>query len=332
MLPGLGRRSCQVAVLAMLAACGGVGRDDFVAAWIDADCERAARCGEYVSKEACVAHDHVTRAIDQDLLDLIQMVASPRISYDAGEGAACIERRRNASCDRTSADWRTIAASCAPAFRGEVPTGGVCYLDAECRDSACPARNCSEPRCCARTCAEQPRPAQRGESCSERPCVEGNFCNDFQVCTELLPAGSMCNLFFDCAYGLSCDGGVCENPPGRGESCVDGGCENWFGDRCAPASGTCERLATAGEPCVWGADCQLPFLCVSSVCVDPPEAGESCAEGVFCRSNAYCNGSVCVARRAEGEFCDSALECQTGHCDGATASASGICAKPPTCG
>ncbi|HUQ06597.1 MAG TPA: hypothetical protein VM261_29040 [Kofleriaceae bacterium] len=243
----------------------------------------------------------------------------------------CIERRRNASCDRTTADWRTVAASCAGAFRGEVPNGGTCYLAVECRDGDCPVNPCSVDTCCSHTCVDVPEPAHRGESCAGRPCVDGSFCNEFQICTALVAAGGACSSWEQCSYGLYCNGSVCANTPGRGEPCSEEICENWFGDRCLPASGTCEPLAAAGEPCEWSTDCQLPLLCEASICSDPPEVGEPCVDSGFCRVGAYCSGGICVAQQANGEPCAGGLECKTLFCDGATATSLGTCADTRPC-
>jgi hypothetical protein len=315
--------------LALLAACGGVGRDDFVSAWIDADCERAARCGEYISKEACVAFEGVRRAFDREVLVLEANVASSRVSYDGGEAADCIERRRTASCDRTSADWRRSSAGCAAAFDGEVSNGGQCYLDAECRSGECAVGACSES-CCVGTCFDVLAPAHIGESCAERGCVDGAFCdrNDpNQVCKALRPAGSPCGNHDECGYGLSCSEGTCVDTPARGEPCSTAPfCENWFGDVCSSASGTCEPLPVVGGLCRFNNDCQAPLVCNASVCAAPPDAGEPCLDRI-CGAGTYCAAGTCATQSPEGALCTVGDECTTFWCDD-----TGHCTSPPTCG
>jgi hypothetical protein len=323
-------RSWLAFVIIVIVGCGGIPRDEYVAAWIDADCDRAVRCGEVASKEVCVAWPGLSRARDTTLSDIQYAVASRRVDYDRGRAAACVDERRYAACDRTTADWRA-AGACAEVFAGRVEMGGDCLADAECCSGAC-LRGHNTNACAFGTCVE-PQPQIRvGEPCSfSRYCVDGAYCDGVGfVCAPLKPQGAACDSQEECAFGTYCENGTCVSTPGRGEACPEESCGNWLGDRCDPQSGTCVALGRVGGSCDYDSQCQVPLTCRDGTCAELPGVGQPCFD-VFCALDAFCDAGVCVARRSEGEPCAWSGECLRSSCIKPSSGEPGVCGPPPPC-
>jgi len=309
-------------VAATLGACDGVSLDEYFVAELDADCERRARCGEWTSKEECIAWNSVHASHRE--LDLHRSVDEGRISYEPRHARACLEHLRNASCDWTSEERRTDDAECDAVFRGTVPTGGSCFTEEDCTGD-CFEVLCGDT-CCAGECVDEVR-AAIGESCEADECVEGAFCNSNDTCARLAAEGAACEERHGCGYGLDCVDGTCRDAPERGEACPGNICANDAGDRCDQITLTCVARSALGEPCAYDEACQEPLACgPASVCVELPGIGAPCLD-VFCGRGAFCDAGVCAAPRPTGAPCSWSLECETRSCN-----ESGVCAEPVPCG
>jgi len=125
----------------------------------------------------------------------------------------------------------------------------------------------------------------------------------------------------DCARGLWCLAGTCQDPCGAeamllgvGEACRDemgqslGDCDTdlW----CDFQSNTCIALPGVGEPCYGGEICAAGAVCDYSsgdgLCIVAPGAGEPCT--YVCAEELYCNGvdgaeGTCVPLPDAGQPC-----------------------------
>jgi len=321
------------AVLASaLAACGGgVALEDFDRELIDALCDRAVRCGVYVSAEACRAD--AVLSVDE----VKSAVEGGRHAYDEDKAEACLDALRSASCDQTSEDSRVVDETCRGALRGKVADGGVCFENSECVSEACLIPSC-EMACCEGTCGVAiPVPAI-GQACPNFVCVDGAFCDEqTTTCVALRGPDEGCFTTSECGYGLYCGPGQkCVDAPDRGQACENGFCSG-IGDRCDEGTRTCVGLSGRGGPCREGFagsfDCQQPLECnqTSLTCQDRPALGQPCTG--TCQAGAFCNNgqpALCEAKRAAGQACLGDDECASNLCD--QDAAQPVCVEPPVCG
>ncbi len=153
-----------------------------------------------------------------------------------------------------------------------------------------------------------------------------------------LPAGAPCTSPLSCAApevgdaycqevciqvprGKSGDGcnSTCTDFPGY-LSCFGAGssgpasCYTNDGLYCA-ASGKCEALIKAGEPCRPGG-CVAGNYC-AQVCKPTVGVGSACSSYDACGETAYCDFAIsrCVAKKPAGAACDDLNQCLDGYCN-----------------
>lgn len=170
-----------------------------------------------------------------------------------------------------------------------------------------------------------------------------------QPCT--LPVAGQ-GTWSDCAQGLWCLGGTCQDPCGGsdellglGDRCrSEGGeslgtCDPDQGLWCDYETGMCIELPGVGEPCYGSEVCGPGAVCDFSgdenVCVAVPGAGETCTYA--CDEGLYCDGvdgadGVCVALPGAGEPCALQGQCAEGnYCNGSVCEAlpAWVCESQP---
>lgn len=129
-------------------------------------------------------------------------------TYDAAEGARCIDQLNAYTCETFSQAFanRTLDLSCDSAFRGLLPTGTTCVEEGDCvAESFCEGVGGST------ICA--PRIAD-GEGCvggGMAGCRVGSACRD-SVCWRQLPVGAACTEMLECA-STRCTDGQCAPVP-----------------------------------------------------------------------------------------------------------------------
>ena len=119
----------------------------------------------------------------------------------------------------------------------------------------------------------------------------------FQVFTGLLPPGSPCGLFSDCAFPANC------GPAYSFMGCGPG--------TCTYVDGGVLAFPTLGEAC--STSCAPPAVCVSGTCVMLAGEGGACHAGGcgrlddFCKTNQTGGSGVCQRRLADGGDCGDLL-------------------------
>lgn len=114
--------------------------------------------------------------------------------------------------------------------------------------------------------------AQLGESCFDRPCVDGAICYAEQdLCIEGLQLGENCGGTIPCAVGLACDAD----------------------------SRDCVAAPEVGEPCMGHPQCASGY-CPAGFCKPLPEKGEACFDK--CTGGLACLDRVC--KETVGSSCD----------------------------
>lgn len=236
---------------------------------------------------------------DRHLHWLEDSVEAGRVAFRPERLEACELDLIQLGCDVTTTPW---PANCEQAVEGRAAEDGDCTIDQDCQGSA----YCNK--------------GGELESCP-------GYCAPLQ--SEGLPCGSSA----ECAIGLWCRGGVCEQPPGEGDPCdsplVVSECP--AGLVCQGPSGesTCQAIdrvysRRAGDDCDgFGQLCEFGLVCQSQSqdsttgrCVAPAASGGECRVS---------QPSQCPA----DEYCRSA---QSGTLDPAEPGSSGVCSPRPVAG
>lgn len=226
----------------------------------------------------------------------------------------------------------TAAQSCATFFSENPPecswagteeAGAPCAHDLQCAGGFCfvPANafcgTCRAPLHAADPCdPEARRQCANGLVCGKVACpANGGPCTgteQWQCVAADGGAGDPCTNWAACTWPLVCDGIHCVQPPGPGESCPMGQCDDTQDLYCAasPDGGarTCDRATyvPAGMPCDLSAS--HPLLCSASAtcrsvtgtptlvgtCMAAAADGQSCLDAL-CVPPSICANGVCQA-------------------------------------
>lgn len=260
---------------------GGVASDDpeaFFAAWKQKYCDALTPCclagGVYHDPASCktwYSGSQISKAV------------SMGIAFDGGMAATCLRELDTwyASCS----NWGPGPDSCNHVFRGTVPAGGACTIDAECASPATGQATCLGDKCqveavvpAAGSCgiistsitnvcgagSYCPRPtdgatstcvahAEVGAACTERACVPDAYCDPTTTkCIRRLAAGGPCTETAQCERSAFCDGTACVPKKQLGESCTqDAQCYAGCLSGVCGASGTNFRGVPYGQECIY---------------------------------------------------------------------------------
>lgn len=228
------------------------------------------------------------------------------VEFSRGAYDACLQATAANDCEAISAD----DGVCASVFRGTLDEDEACAEPVECA----PGLSCFQERDQCGVC----RPlAVTGDSCADRPCVDGDFCEE-GICRRQpepssFAAGDACTPQPGCGGVLS------------GLACIDLVCQPIT---IVDVGEACEVGPTSDRYC---RDSSTTSFCDNGVCTARPALGEACA--TFCDiSEAICIDGSCVDEGRVGDACASALECQVGStCEQGACTARVDAPTPPVC-
>jgi hypothetical protein len=146
-------------------------------------------------------------------------------------------------------------------------------------------------------------PAEEEQQTCVRPCAPYVGDRDRGEPCEFLGDGVS-----QCAAGLVCSGGSCEDPcegwtpdvrVGAGGSCAERTCAD---DLVCDGTRTCvaPELTADGEPCTGHGECRSGY-CPAAFCAPMPKLGESCRGAGVCAEGLDCHDDICEP--AEAEVC-----------------------------
>ncbi len=320
----------------------------------------AAVLGRYGDLDTCIANiSDAASAQDPDAL--IAAVDDGSMTYDAAQGAACLDALRalrdgDACAIDNGLDFGDDHP-CTLAVQGATATGDACILDAQCSgDMRCIPSDSGDA--CSATC--QPG----GDECGDTRCSADETCVDGTTCQAKGELGEPCTTPEQCIGALTCSfaqsdmgSGVCVEPGSaeEGEGC-DNDVECVDGTTCEPSPGG--KICTTrpafvfngmGEPCAGLFEspfCQPGLVCndltfnsdtfmFEGTCGPPQPQGAACDQYFQCAYDLQCEGAdlgeergTCEALRAVGSDCSIDLECATGVCDYPDDATVGACAAP----
>jgi hypothetical protein len=284
--------------------------DDFGQQVNDAVCDFQTSCGVFATKADCLV------SMPFSTLPLEGQLAAGTLVFHPEHVATCVgQLAAIADCALTT-KLQTIdmgsAPICVEAFQGTVVVGGACVDAIECTTHVCTKPPSCTDACCMGSCAPAPitDKAAIGESCADRRCVPGAYCqHSTSMCKARVAEGEVCDDAFSCVISAICDPDTasvktCKHIAAHAESCDRTSivaCDR-SDDFCALQGSTCTRFPGIGEACSAAIHCLPLARCVSNVCVSLPRTGEACTVG--------------------GARCQGALECVNGVC---TSLPSGLC-------
>lgn len=304
------------ALVLTLAACGGGGNGiAFVkleAAARTATCNYLVACQNMPDQATCQA----TQRSQESFFPTMRVdIAAGRVAYNPTAARACVDALDSlSSCTRIAfaSVFDGTESPCGLVFSGTLPTGSACFFDEECTGSDTCSKSCATPGCCEGTCVAGPTLVPAGGDCSDpatQSCAGGAPCQqDPQTlaitCTALIPPGATCTSVNACTYPYSCDSpdltvqpGVCNVPPGRGQSCGVAYLCNDLRDSCDTVTNLCTANTPVGGSCATGSgQCVGYAQCDGSTCLAQGRPGESCSQQ---------GGSACLGSLE----CDDTLHC-----------------------
>ena len=300
---------CATAVA--MAACGGVGIDDFQEKLGEAFCKNAVECGQAPDQASCEA----ALQLESRFFETVVAKAKAKvITYDSGLGSDCIDSYATAGCAFTGFHSDTDDP-CADMFVGTVAVGGACTISLECANQGiCEATdpNCDpDVTCCPGTCMATPAAVPIGGNCATAPCETGYCSSVTDICTvPLATAGAACTDFDACANPMYCNvfaaSPTCVAPAARGATCDP----NMLLP-CIDSRDYCDALTTKCTPnvavgqacggtneanCIGYADCGPSMTCVAFAL-----AGAACPTGddSACLGDLDCPSGTCTLPPAQ---------------------------------
>ncbi len=290
--------------------------------------------------QACVQYIESSPDADFEMNAIVDSVNAGNTDYDPALGAQCIDTIRSSSCEAIVGSSEPQA--CIDAFQGVQDAGASCTLDEECAGGWCDMRDacpgvCADAvaedgscasgeqceagtECIGDVCTLDPGPAQQSESCEDRACAYGLWCDwsGDSTCQARVAEGQSCERDEMCDHGLYCNNlGECAVPEivtSAGEPC--GGYDE--GPFCSMADGlgcvmdfmteswtTCEPLRQEGEDCIEYDEANSVALYYTC---DP-------FAHLYCDTNFEAMTGTCLAKKGQGETCESGEECLSGDCD-----------------
>jgi hypothetical protein len=247
-----------------------------------------------------------------------QDVTAGRLSYDAQQGAQCIDQIGKVDCNQMDEP-----TACQGAVVGTIASGGSCAtgLGMTMFSDCTPGNHCHlDITTCGGTCKPY---AQAGASCAysstngSLECADGSSCqSNTDICVADVTEGQPCEgpTAGRCADGLYCEGGS------------------------TTAAGVCRKEKTSGA-CIDETECASNYLCGgvegSKVCRKAKLPGDSCTPGLgecyplfsWCGSDGKCTD----ARAKESQPCGTNngeyIQCEDGLTCVLTSTGSGTCQK-----
>jgi hypothetical protein len=120
--------------------------------------------------------------------------------------------------------------------------------------------------------------------------VDGLVCGPTNLCQAPGPAGSPCNINYQCVDGLVCRRDVrqCGDPVELGETCQRD--EECVTNACSIVSWTCTAPGTLGTACAEDVDCLDALICDPGArCSVIGGVGDGCTEDADCEATLMCD-------------------------------------------
>lgn len=224
--------------------------------------------------------------------------ANPQVEFSRPAYNACLAAARAREC----AELQSDTGPCNSVFRGRADVEEACAEAVECA----PGLSCFQERDQCGVCRNT---AVLGDTCTDRNCAGGAWCDEGSCVAEPTPAqfavGDTCAPASGCGgllTGLACVDLVCAPMAlaGEGEQCDVGlGAVRYCVNSSAThvcEGGTCQARPTVGAACSATGACDATAgACVEGQCVDAGRPGDTCANAYGCRLGARCTGGVCAS-------------------------------------
>jgi hypothetical protein len=212
--------------------------------------------------------------------------AAANTTFDSASAVACLKAlQAKPAC--TSGN----PPACDAVYRGTLPLGATCQLDAECAPSGNLVVKCdSTDQVCTTT-----NQGKLGDPCDETctAAAEGVASCFTVFMAKIYPVTPFAHVACDRAVGLFCDTSINQ----------------------------CAALKSTGGSCTGRSDCAVGMNCIVSgskgTCQPSPSAGQPCPSGdsvVLCTFDSYCaSDQICRTKKAAGQTCSTSSECM-GSC------------------
>lgn len=287
----------RIAVLAVLAACGGgIDFGDFDDEHRGATCGYYVRCGAFGTVGECQTY---FQRFDVNNPSLQSAIDAGKVDYDGEAAQDCIDALDDLDCDFADQGDGALAA-CDAVFSGTGKLGATCAFDRECASERCQVPDCEET-CCQGTC-QQPRVFPGVDEPCTTLCAGNLFCGFDQLCHVPLVEGEACDSYTVCVAPLYCSPNtrVCSQRPARGQPC-DGFCAT-EGDVCT--GGVCTEAAVGGDSCTVPYDCSQFYVCnFDTARCELPESPSANPNGTPCMFNVECESRYCDAVCSDVPIC-----------------------------
>ncbi|MCB9615035.1 MAG: hypothetical protein H6722_21570 [Sandaracinus sp.] len=302
-----------LALLAMSCACAGDASmtPERFDAHLDALlCEQGVRCAspDDASDHGHTCHPAWRRTVFSGPPD-------PLVRFDHDQAIRCLDAVRS----RASSCSEVLPEVCSRVWVGTQLDGDPCDRSHHCAPGLY-CRGASFDRYCSGRCAAQ---RGEGEPCGDgiEACTAGLVCGTDTTCVPEREAGSECDEFGWCPWGLYCDRTRHECVPS--DDAEGKGCDPEADvDRCPPptdcnpVTGLCERhalhqLKGPGDPCEVG-ECISFHFCDDGTCAPLPVPGESCARSGWCFVGECVEGWCTLLEN--GQACPTGAFCESGRC------------------
>lgn len=287
------RKWVTLVIILVSASCGSntepVEFFDLAEAMTTQRCKGYVRCGFFADFDSCVRTlppSFTVHGTDRAHSQVRDSVLASVILYDAAMAGECLAAIAATNCTSEAGLFPNTEA-CDLMFQGTRREGEPCFDNEECVNGLECWDFVPGPVCSQGACAEK----RLGNSCSDRECQEGEFCNSDFACRSDLLLEQDCESRGDCPLGSVCIAGNCGPWPDSGEVCQSD-CLNTR-DYCGQ-DGTCIPRSEVGDACVdLYFECSIDSRCIEGVCVARVEEGENCfgdGTGPVCLFGLVCSG------------------------------------------
>ncbi|MCC7073088.1 MAG: hypothetical protein IT383_17330 [Deltaproteobacteria bacterium] len=291
------RRGLAIGMLVLLAACPAEEPVD-AHAFIGELLAATAACEEsfLADAEPIFVEAQLAAQVEIAIVGFERNHANLKVEFSRPAYNACLAAARARECATLTSD----TGPCNSVFRGRLNVDETCAEAAECA----PGLSCFQERDQCGVCRNN---AVVGDTCADRNCAQGGYCDNGTCVAEPTPArfaeGDTCAPASGCGgvlSGLACVDLACApmTLAGEGEGCDVGlGAVRY----CVNSSSThvcegelCQPRPSVGSACsATGACDATAAACVDGQCVDGGQVGDTCANAYGCRLGTRCSSGLC---------------------------------------
>lgn len=291
------RRLLLCALLALLPSCPAEEAVDG-RAFIEALLGASSACEDsfLARAEPVFVEAQLAAQVEVSIQTFERNLANPKVEFSRPAYNACLTAARAEECATLSSE----TGPCSSVFRGKLDADETCAEAVECA----PGLSCFQERDQCGVCRPN---AVTGDTCADRNCESGAFCDDGTCAAEPSPTqyaeGDTCAAASGCGgmlTGLACVDTQCAPMVlvGETEACDLGiGAVRYCVDSSSThvcEAGVCSRRPDVGSACTAGGACDATTgACVDGQCLDEGQAGDTCTNGYGCRLGTGCSGGTC---------------------------------------